>query len=61
MDRTPTNTNEVSRVLGSAGPQSNTYQASAATSSAAIRNQTASLGHNVFRPDVYKVSEGYLS
>lgn len=42
-------------------PMANTYQASAATVGAAIRTQTASRGHNVFRPDVYRVSEGYLN
>ena len=42
-------------------PQGNSYQASAATSSAAIKTQTAAFGHNTFRPDVYKVSEGYIS
>lgn len=44
-----------------ARPQGNNYSASAATSSSAIKQQTSSLGHNTFRPDVYKVSEGYLS
>lgn len=42
-------------------PQADSYQQSAATSGAAVRTQTATLGHNLFRPDVYKVSEGYLS
>jgi hypothetical protein len=27
----------------------------------AIRSQTAVRSHNVFRPDVYRVSEGYLN
>lgn len=42
-------------------PQSNSYQSSAATSMAASKSQTAMLGHNVFRPDVYRVSEGYVT
>lgn len=42
-------------------PQSNTYKSSAATSSAALKDQTAVLGHNTFRADVYKVSEGYVA
>lgn len=42
-------------------PQANDYQASATMSTAAVKTQTAALGHNVFRPDVYKVSEGYLN
>jgi hypothetical protein len=45
-------------VLGTAKPQANTYQSSAAVSSRAIKTQTAMSGHNVFRPDVYRVSEG---
>jgi hypothetical protein len=27
----------------------------------AVRSATATGGHNTFRPDVYRVSEGYLS
>jgi hypothetical protein len=29
--------------------------------SGAIRRATAVSGHNVFRPDIYRVSEGYLN
>jgi hypothetical protein len=43
------------------GPQSNTYQASADTVSKAIQKQTSMRGHNVFRPDIYRVSEGYIT
>jgi hypothetical protein len=42
-------------------PQGNSYQASASTSSNAIKAQTSVLGHNTFRSDVYKVSEGYVA
>lgn len=31
------------------------------TAAAAIRMQAASTSHNTFRPDVYRVSEGYLN
>lgn len=31
------------------------------TAAASIRSETAQRGHNVFRPDVYRVSEGYLN
>lgn len=27
----------------------------------AVRQQAASSGHNVFRPDIYRVSEGYMN
>ena len=43
-------------------PSSNTAPAAAAaTQSASLRAQTAAQSHNVFRPDVYRVSEGYLN
>lgn len=54
----PTNTNQVQAVLGTAKPQGNTYEQSAAVSSAATKEQTVMRGHNVFRPDVYRVSDG---
>lgn len=41
-----------------AQPQSNTYEQSAAVSSAAVKQQTVMRGHNVFRPDIYRVSDG---
>lgn len=41
-----------------ARPQGNTYEQSAAVSSAAIKEQTVMRGHNVFRPDIYRVSDG---
>lgn len=31
------------------------------TAAESIRTMTAERGHNVFRPDVYRVSEGYLN
>jgi len=31
------------------------------TQVAAIRNAAAATSHNVFRPDIYRVSEGYLN
>lgn len=42
-------------------PQANTYQASASSSEDAIKTETATLGHNSFRPDVYRVTEGLVS
>ncbi len=27
----------------------------------AVRNQTVARSHNTFRPDIYRVSEGYLN
>ena len=32
-----------------------------AVQSKALRAQTAAQSHNVFRPDIYRVSEGYLN
>lgn len=42
-------------------PQANTYQSSASVSTDAIKTETATLGHNSFRPDVYRVTEGLVS
>jgi hypothetical protein len=42
-------------------PQSNSYQASAALSTEAVKSKTTTLGHNNFRPDVYRVTEGYIA
>jgi hypothetical protein len=44
-----------------AGPQPNSYQTSTAMSTNAIKEQTSMLGHNSFRPDIYKVSGGYVA
>jgi hypothetical protein len=33
----------------------------AAVQAKAIRTATAASSHNVFRPDIYRVSEGYLN
>lgn len=35
--------------------------ASPQTAASAIRSQAAVSSHNVFRPDIYRVSEGYLN
>ena len=42
-------------------PQSNSYQNRAATSVAAVKSETGMMGHNSFRPDVYRVTEGYVA
>lgn len=31
------------------------------TQGAVVRSQAAARSHNVFRPDIYRVSEGYLN
>lgn len=61
MQSIPTNTSRADGVLDSAQPLGNQYKASVDTSTTAIKEQTAALGHNTFRPDVYKVSEGYVA
>jgi len=48
-------------VQKTASPQANAYPQAAATQQTALKQQTGMLGHNVFRPDIYRVSEGYLS
>lgn len=40
------------------GPTEDSAPKTAAT---AIRSQAAATSHNVFRPDIYRVSEGYLN
>jgi len=57
----PTNTNKADGVLDAPKPQANTYESSAAASTAATRSETATLGHNAFRPDIYKITEGRVS
>ena len=42
-------------------PISNKYQTGAAVSTAAVKSETSTLGHNSFRPDVYRVTEGYIA
>jgi len=43
-------------------PRTNTMPMDAsAVQSKALRAQTAAQSHNVFRPDIYRVSEGYLN
>jgi hypothetical protein len=42
-------------------PMSNTYNASASTVVDAVKSNTAVSGHNVFRPDIYRVSEGSIT
>lgn len=60
MDRVALTGTEVAGVK-IAKPQANTYQASASVSTDASKTQTATLGHNSFRPDVYRVTEGYVA
>ena len=35
-------------------------QANIPTSTDVVKTQAAASGHNVFRPDIYRVSEGYV-
>lgn len=43
-------------------PRTNTAAADAsAVQSQAVRAATAASSHNVFRPDIFRVSEGYLN
>lgn len=48
MKRTP-------KPIASSAPQASATQAQA------VRQATAARSHNVFRPDIYRVSEGYLN
>jgi hypothetical protein len=58
---TPTNTNKAGGVLNAAKPLPNNYEKSAQVSSDALKEQTSTLGHNTFRADIYKVSEGRVA
>lgn len=61
--QTPSVSTQTDKIGGMkvAKPLSNSYQVSASVSSDAVKSETATLGHNSFRPEVYRVSEGYVS
>lgn len=42
-------------------PQSNMYNSSSAALEGAAQAQSVTTSHNTFRPDIYRVSEGYLT
>jgi hypothetical protein len=42
-------------------PQSNMYNSSSSTVASASQAQSVTTSHNTFRPDIYRVSEGYLT
>lgn len=42
-------------------PQSNTYQRQMAVAAEKVRESAVTNSHNTFRPDIYRVSEGYIS
>lgn len=42
-------------------PQSNTYQRQMAVAAEKVRESAVTGSHNTFRPDIYRVSEGYIS
>jgi len=44
-----------------AKPMSNSYPTSSALAAEAVKTQGALLGHNSFRPDVYRVTNGLVS
>jgi hypothetical protein len=44
-----------------AKPKANNYPAASALSAEAVKTSSVMLGHNSFRPDVYRVTEGLLS
>jgi len=44
-----------------AKPMANGYKSSASAVADATKAETVMLGHNSFRPDIYRVSEGYVS
>lgn len=44
-----------------AKPQANSYPTSSALASSVIKSQAATLGHNSFRPDIYRVTEGLVT
>ena len=57
----PTNTSTAAAVQKTAAPMANSYPQAAASVQQTLKQQTGLIGHNVFRPDIYRVSEGYLS
>jgi len=59
MDATATE--PLKAVGATAKPMANKYPQAAASQEAAVKTSEAMMGHNVFRPDIYRVSEGYLS
>lgn len=44
-----------------AKPQANSYPTSSALASNVIKSQAATMGHNAFRPDIYRVTEGLVT
>lgn len=44
-----------------AKPMANSYPAASALSAQAVKEQSVMLGHNSFRPDVYRVTEGLVN
>lgn len=44
-----------------AKPQANSYPAASALSAQAVKEQSVMMGHDSFRPDVYRVTEGLVS
>ena len=47
--------------MGVAKPMANSYPAASALSAQAVKEQAVMLGHNSFRPDVYRVTEGLVT
>lgn len=57
----PTNTSMAAAVQKTAAPMAMSYPQASANQQTALKEQTGMIGHNVFRPDIYRVSGGYLS
>lgn len=42
-------------------PQSNLYQRQMGVVADEVRSEAMATSHNTFRPDIYRVSEGYIT
>lgn len=47
--------------MGVAKPQANSYPTSSALAQSVIKQEAATLGHDAFRPDIYRVTEGLVT
>ena len=47
--------------MGVAKPQANSYPTSSALAADVIKSQSGMIGHNSFRPDIYRVTNGLVS
>jgi hypothetical protein len=42
-------------------PMANSYPAASALSAEAVKTSSVAMGHNSFRPDIYRVTEGLVT